>query len=57
MPESRSADVVIAGGGMAGLAALLTAAEAGADALLLERGNDLGGSTVLSSGLLVPHDF
>jgi fumarate reductase flavoprotein subunit len=47
-----SADVVIAGGGMAGLAALLTAVEAGADALLLERGNDLGGSTVLSSGLL-----
>jgi len=52
MPESRDADVVIAGGGIAGLTALLTAVEAGADALLLERRNDLGGSTVLSSGLL-----
>jgi fumarate reductase flavoprotein subunit len=52
MPKSRGTDVVIAGGGMAGLAALLTVVEAGADAVLLERRNDLGGSTVLSSGLL-----
>lgn len=44
--------IVIAGGGMAGLAALAAAAEAGADAVLLERRNELGGSTVLSSGLL-----
>lgn len=52
MPSDNTADVVIAGGGMAGLAALLTAAEAGADTVLLERRTDLGGSTVLSSGLL-----
>lgn len=52
MPDIRTADVIVAGGGMAGLAALLTAIEQGADAVLLERRGDLGGSTVLSSGLL-----
>lgn len=52
MPEEQTANVVVVGGGMAGLAALLTAAEAGADAVLIEKRNDLGGSTVLSSGLM-----
>jgi fumarate reductase flavoprotein subunit len=45
-------DVLIIGGGMAGVTALLSATEGGARALLLERSDALGGSTVMSSGLL-----
>lgn len=46
------ADVVVVGGGLAGLVALNAAVEAGASALLIERTDALGGSTVLSSGLM-----
>ncbi|MGK5113209.1 MULTISPECIES: FAD-dependent oxidoreductase [unclassified Geodermatophilus] len=44
-------DVVVVGGGLAGCAALLSAAEQGARAVLLERREETGGSTVLSAGL------
>lgn len=46
-----SAQVVIIGGGLAGCAALLAACEAGHEAILLEGTREIGGSTVLSSGL------
>jgi succinate dehydrogenase/fumarate reductase flavoprotein subunit len=42
--------VVIAGGGLAGLTAALWAAELGAQVILLEKGDGLGGSFVYSSG-------
>lgn len=43
--------VLVVGGGLAGAAALLAAAEAGAYAVLLEKTDLLGGSTVRSAGL------
>ncbi|GAA3733274.1 fumarate reductase flavoprotein subunit [Spinactinospora alkalitolerans] len=46
-----SVDVVVLGGGLAGCAATLSAAEAGRKVLLLEKQSDTGGSTVLSAGL------
>ncbi|MCW2778617.1 MAG: putative oxidoreductase, partial [Frankiales bacterium] len=44
-------DVVVLGGGGAGLAAAVSAAEAGASVLLFESEGELGGSTQLSAGL------
>jgi succinate dehydrogenase/fumarate reductase flavoprotein subunit len=50
-------DVIVVGGGMAGLVAGLRAAEAGARTLILERGDEIGGSARLASGFLaVPRD-
>ncbi len=43
-------DVVVVGGGMAGLAAALTAQEAGARVALLEAAERIGGSAALSAG-------
>lgn len=43
--------VLVLGGGLAGAAALLAAAEAGAYAVLLEKTDHFGGSTVRSAGL------
>jgi fumarate reductase flavoprotein subunit len=43
--------VLVLGGGLAGCAALLAAAEAGQYAVLLEKTGDIGGSTVRSAGL------
>ncbi|MEO2107504.1 MAG: FAD-dependent oxidoreductase, partial [Actinomycetota bacterium] len=43
--------VLVLGGGLAGAAALLTAAERGQFAVLLEGADDVGGSTVKSAGL------
>jgi len=43
-------DVLVVGGGGAGLAAAITAAEAGCSVLLLEKGERLGGSTGWSIG-------
>ena len=44
LPVARDTDVVILGGGVAGLAAALAAAETGSSVLLIERGNCLGGT-------------
>lgn len=43
-------DVVVVGGGLAGLCAALAAVESGAEVVLVEKLRDLGGSTVLSGG-------
>jgi fumarate reductase flavoprotein subunit len=43
-------DVVVAGAGLAGHVAALTAAEAGAKVLLLEKGPEFGGSSVRAGG-------
>jgi len=45
-----SVDVVVAGSGAAGLTAALAAAVAGAEVLLVERGERLGGTSALSGG-------
>ena len=45
-------DVVVAGGGLAGLVAALQAAELGARVTLLEKGDRLGGSFLYSSGYI-----
>jgi fumarate reductase flavoprotein subunit len=45
-------DLLVVGGGAAGLAAALEAAEAGAEALLIEKQPELGGSSAMSGGCL-----
>lgn len=49
-----AADVVVVGGGIAGASALYHLAEAGIDALLLERGGVGGGATSAAVGILSP---
>lgn len=49
--EHRLVDVVVIGGGIAGLSAALAAAENGAETVLLEKQPLLGGSTAMSGGL------
>jgi hypothetical protein len=44
LPVSHSVDVIVLGGGVAGLAAALAAAETGSQVLLIERSNCLGGT-------------
>lgn len=46
------ADVLVLGGGMAGLCAAIAALEQGADVLVLEKGNRCGGSMFLSNGIV-----
>jgi fumarate reductase flavoprotein subunit len=48
-------DLVIAGAGMAGLAAAATATELGADVVVYEKGPRPGGSMLLSSGVVWRH--
>ncbi len=48
--ENMEADVVVVGGGAAGLSAAITAAEAGADVVLMEKQGITGGSTSRSGG-------
>ena len=48
--------VIVCGGGLAGLSAAVTAAEAGARVLLIEKAPALGGTTMLSGGLLWTFD-
>ena len=48
----QSADVLVIGGGLAGLCAAIEAANAGAEVTLLEKLGECGGSSVLSGGLL-----
>jgi succinate dehydrogenase/fumarate reductase flavoprotein subunit len=50
---SENVDVVVVGAGLAGVAAALTAAEAGATVCLLEKGADFGGSSVRAGGGLL----
>src|SRR3954464_7837349 len=45
-------DLIVAGAGMAGLAAAAHARERGADVLVLEKGDRPGGSMLLSSGVM-----
>ncbi|MDQ0257131.1 fumarate reductase flavoprotein subunit [Evansella vedderi] len=48
----ESYDLIILGGGLAGMCAAVEAAAHGASVLLLEKQDELGGSTVLSSGYM-----
>ena len=50
--REATADLVVVGGGLAGVAAALEAADRGASVLLLEKMAELGGSSVLSGGCL-----
>jgi len=50
--SSLHSRVVVCGGGLAGLSAAVTAQEAGASVLLIEKAPELGGTTKLSGGLL-----
>jgi NADPH-dependent 2,4-dienoyl-CoA reductase/sulfur reductase-like enzyme len=43
-------DVLVCGGGMAGLCAAVSAAQAGARPLVIEKGAELGGSMLMSGG-------
>ncbi|WP_320778698.1 FAD-dependent oxidoreductase [Streptomyces sp. CRN 30] len=51
MTDFDALDVIVVGGGGAGLAAAVSAAERGAQVLLFESERELGGSTQLSAGL------
>lgn len=55
-PESSSTsqdyDVIVVGGGAAGLSAAITASEDGASVALLEKLSFVGGSTILSGGIV-----
>lgn len=50
--SKREADVLVLGGGMAGLCAALAAAEQGARVLVLEKNARFGGSMALSNGIV-----
>lgn len=52
MSETASADVVVAGAGMAGLTAAVDLAEQGRDVLVVEKGDDPGGSMRISNGVV-----
>lgn len=57
MPETIiSGDVVVVGGGMSGLVTAVSAQEAGADVVLLEKGSRFGGSMYLSGGAIWTYD-
>lgn len=50
--EVKETDVVVVGGGVAGLCAALEASDAGADVVLLEKQAFLGGSALISGGVI-----
>ncbi|MDD3409446.1 MAG: FAD-dependent oxidoreductase [Eubacteriales bacterium] len=49
-PVDATADVIVVGGGGAGLSAAITAAESGMSVILIEKTGVLGGNTLLSGG-------
>ena len=49
-------DVVIAGGGMAGLSAAIAASESGVKVVVLEKAGNIGGNAALSAGMLLGTD-
>lgn len=49
----ESVDLIVVGGGVAGLTAAITAAEHGADVLLIEKQDHLGGSALYAAGNLM----
>ncbi len=51
-PEGIEVDVVVCGGGFGGLSAALSALETGARVLVLEKGDELGGSFLLGGGAI-----
>ena len=54
----QSADVVVVGSGCAGLTAAFAASEGGASVIVLERGEEPGGTTARSGGAYwVPNNF
>ena len=48
-------DVVVAGGGVAGLAAAIAAGRLGAKVLLVERKNFIGGNAAMGLQIIAPH--
>jgi len=50
--ESWTADVVVVGAGLAGYCAALEAASCGTDVIMLEKQPEVGGSTVVSTGMM-----
>jgi fumarate reductase flavoprotein subunit len=52
-PHEATFDVIVVGAGLAGIVAALTAAESGAEVLILEKGADIGGSSVKAGGGLL----
>lgn len=52
MTRHETTDVLVVGGGMAGLCAAIEALERGKDVLVIEKGNRFGGSMRLSGGLI-----
>lgn len=50
--ETLDTDVVVVGGGLAGLSSAITAAENGAKVVLVEKLDRMGGSSVLSAGII-----
>ncbi len=51
--EKLETDVVVVGGGMAGLSASISAAESGADVILVEKMASLGGASITCGGELL----
>lgn len=52
VPEDITTDIVVIGGGLAGLTSSLSASEAGKSVILVERMGYLGGNCILSTGIL-----
>lgn len=51
--KSEATDVLVIGGGMAGMSAALAARDGGADVTLLESASDLGGTVKVAGGYLI----
>lgn len=51
--ETREVDVVVVGSGIAGMTAALSAAEAGASVVVIEKMPSLGGTTTIAGGYLI----